>query len=587
MNDKTRADDALISTDIDAIIRHLASKKRAEINALARELGMKTDILKKWIGILEDEGYVKVEYRLLSAYVVWAGAEMPGVEKEKEIVEETPGHKEEFFTQPEIGPKREEKKAEKKAETRKEERARGEIGAEERVERILERIGKEEEEEKASEGKIIWKEPEEAGEERTYEIAKEEMEEAKKEQIAFAPKEERRMGVARAEAEKAGEEIVSLKKSISEYLEEIKEQKGEIGCLKAAKAKLLEDVYMPAEQRFAATFEDISERLLEKESKIIELKERLAGLPEKVGEAGKLEAALKKIRQESAFVLSENREGMKKLRETLREEDARLREQLEAVEKSAKAKKAEIGGVRDALSALGTREEELKKTIEVLNKNMMEINEAVASSYASIAQFSRSRAELADKLEEMKNALDARSNEAVQTYARLESIGKLESAVGEYLSDYQQKMGEIEDYAKRGESELAQLRECAEVKYIRNYVKELGSLSSEYERELESAAAQEQSIDERISEAKGKLNDLLGESRALVKSLEKKTSGKDFEKLFSEMRGKQEAMLATVKEKSAEREKIRGQAAYLPKAREKTEKKPERKAKKTGKKKRK
>jgi len=64
-------DELVINTDIDRLIDILSQRKRIEIDELERELSIEKKKLKKWLTVLEDEGYLKLEYRLTKIFAVW------------------------------------------------------------------------------------------------------------------------------------------------------------------------------------------------------------------------------------------------------------------------------------------------------------------------------------------------------------------------------------------------------------------------------------------------------------------------------------------------------------------------------------
>jgi chromosome segregation ATPase len=65
-------DDVVINTEIDKLIDILSQKKRVELEELSKQLGMDRKKVKKWLLVLEDEGYIKLEYKLTRIFAVWS-----------------------------------------------------------------------------------------------------------------------------------------------------------------------------------------------------------------------------------------------------------------------------------------------------------------------------------------------------------------------------------------------------------------------------------------------------------------------------------------------------------------------------------
>ena len=82
--------DALISTDVDKLIRAISAKGKADIQTLHKETGIDKKMIDKWVRVLEDEGYVKLEYRFMNTLVTWMG----GFSQEKSTVLVQPVQKE-------------------------------------------------------------------------------------------------------------------------------------------------------------------------------------------------------------------------------------------------------------------------------------------------------------------------------------------------------------------------------------------------------------------------------------------------------------------------------------------------------------
>ncbi len=64
-------DDLLISTGVDQMIRLVKEKGSIELGAAAKELKMPMRTVEDWAHVLEEEGLVKIEYKLTKIYLVW------------------------------------------------------------------------------------------------------------------------------------------------------------------------------------------------------------------------------------------------------------------------------------------------------------------------------------------------------------------------------------------------------------------------------------------------------------------------------------------------------------------------------------
>ena len=73
MEDDVKINDALISTDVDRIIKIISEKKKMSIGKLQSTCKMNRRTLEKWINVLEDEGYISIVYGLTGTYIVWNG----------------------------------------------------------------------------------------------------------------------------------------------------------------------------------------------------------------------------------------------------------------------------------------------------------------------------------------------------------------------------------------------------------------------------------------------------------------------------------------------------------------------------------
>ncbi|MDD5171537.1 MAG: hypothetical protein PHF60_00715 [Candidatus ainarchaeum sp.] len=74
-HDKITVDEPLISTDVDSLIRTLAERRKVALNELKQICRIDKKTLEKWIAVLEDEGYISIEYGLGGTYVLWKGTD--------------------------------------------------------------------------------------------------------------------------------------------------------------------------------------------------------------------------------------------------------------------------------------------------------------------------------------------------------------------------------------------------------------------------------------------------------------------------------------------------------------------------------
>jgi chromosome segregation ATPase len=80
-------DDLLISTGVDQLIRLVKERGRVELGAAAKEMKQPVRTIEDWSHVLEEEGLIKVEYKLTKIYLVWLQPTAEYVEKKSEKLE--------------------------------------------------------------------------------------------------------------------------------------------------------------------------------------------------------------------------------------------------------------------------------------------------------------------------------------------------------------------------------------------------------------------------------------------------------------------------------------------------------------------
>jgi len=81
-------DDLLISTGVDQLIRLVKEKGKAEMGLAAKELHQPMRTVEDWAHVLEEEGLIRIEYKLTKIYLVWQQPTAEYVEKKSEKLEE-------------------------------------------------------------------------------------------------------------------------------------------------------------------------------------------------------------------------------------------------------------------------------------------------------------------------------------------------------------------------------------------------------------------------------------------------------------------------------------------------------------------
>lgn len=77
-------DDLLITTGVDALVKLVKQNKKIELNECASLLNIDADTLEDWARVLEEEGIIRVEYRLAKIYLVWMEPTEEQIKEEKE-----------------------------------------------------------------------------------------------------------------------------------------------------------------------------------------------------------------------------------------------------------------------------------------------------------------------------------------------------------------------------------------------------------------------------------------------------------------------------------------------------------------------
>jgi uncharacterized phage infection (PIP) family protein YhgE len=530
------SDDALISTEMDKIVKILSRKRRVEMDELASEAGVDKRTLKKWVHVLEEEGFVKLEYKLTKVYVIW-------LLETGEAEEEVKGKGEEERV---IVPKEEIIRGiEKPVEEEKEEKF-------ERVEPVKIVIPKEEEPKKIVVEQEVPPEKEKPGiiekAEETQRV-EEKVEGEEKVGVERGVEEEREL----TEEER---EVVALREELDTYLKEIEKLRAEIAKLKEEKEEIYRTRLLKSQKEAEALYENISDKVMAIEEEIIELKEKIISIPEKVSEADSYVKAISAIRKEGKEIAKKIEEDINKMRSEVKEVEIALEKDLKAAKEELENQMDIVLDLEKKMKKIEDKQKELEKTLEALKEREASILTEMDSANDLLIKLNETRYTLSEKIEGAKIVIDRRTGEIGSLIADLEKLKNVERAIHNYIKDYEAKMGDIESNIKKAEEDLLKVKKAAEVEYLQKYLEELDRMAEKLESEMEQATMVEQDIDERIAAAKARIRELIKESKNLATKLREKEGAKGFKATEENARRKVRRLEKTIKEKEEEREKL-------------------------------
>ncbi|MBU0533080.1 hypothetical protein KKB44_06325 [Candidatus Micrarchaeota archaeon] len=76
-------DELLITTGVDALVRLVKERQRIELDEASSILNIPLDTLEDWSRVLEEEGILRIEYRLTHIYLIWVTPTEEQIEEEK------------------------------------------------------------------------------------------------------------------------------------------------------------------------------------------------------------------------------------------------------------------------------------------------------------------------------------------------------------------------------------------------------------------------------------------------------------------------------------------------------------------------
>ncbi|MFN7991267.1 MAG: hypothetical protein U0R44_03880 [Candidatus Micrarchaeia archaeon] len=587
--DKVTVDEPLISTDVDSLIRAIAEKKRIALNDLRAQSKIDKKTMDKWIAVLEDEGYITVEYGIRGTYINWR--EIEEIPKEEKTYR-TEGSKDEqihpeptetlFSEVPKDEPRQEEAGSSEEftadvpiqeepepEELLSEYVARKKVpeaAEHESIKSILTRLEDKEEArvEKAPD-------PDDSAPDRASEAEAELAEEIEKAAEETAEKPEVPVFSARG-AMRGGDKVpaADVRQLMSSYLEEIGKEKANIESLKKDRETLYREKFATMEGKMQADIVVLTEKILEKQTKVADLKERVLELPDKVDELSKLQKQMDSLRKESREALQRTKGKADEFVANVDKSKSEIQGKIADVDATIDAQNERLRELEKLSGTLDARSQKLKGALDEAKAQVDDITLAMNGLISDLQKVEEAKASIGQMTEGIKQTVSGHGAELDSLEEELADISRVEHWVQEYVRDYEQKIDDIEQYVSKGDDELADLKEAAEELYLKKYLGELEDITDAYDTELHDAATRERDIDQKITESRTRIAELVKESQEMIKKLKGEVTDspeKDYGILVARAKAKNQRAKNILSEKEQERAKLAEEAKRTRKTR--------------------
>ncbi|MCX8197880.1 MAG: hypothetical protein N3F07_01655 [Candidatus Micrarchaeota archaeon] len=385
-------DDLFISTGVDQLIRLVKERGRLEAAAAAKELRQPLRIIEDWAHVLEEEGLIRVEYKLTKVYLVWQ-------EPTSEYVSKRSG------------------KLEEKAEHAKEE-----------VERLLAKV-----EEGGAELKSI--------REQLQAISKPDE----------LPVDAEKIGRQLEEvAEKYKTAINSGKQKLEGLQEKLRAIEKKIG-----KAEAMDPKRSERDMAVLRNFETTIKTQMEDAKQLAESLERQVKELRKAVEEGKEEESIAEIRSELAAIKSQKEEMISAI-EALLEEQKDVSKRLAEAEKKMDSLAAEGGGLAGAkkkLAEIRRIEEDISRQKRKISDSLSDALALVKRQAAQLAQEAERQKEISSMIQQAKEEYVSIYEEISRAGEELALLEK--NALGR-IEERKKAIEKMRQWEKSGEAEELQ-----------------------------------------------------------------------------------------------------------------------------------
>ena len=540
--EKITVNDALISTDVDSLIRTISERRKVGLYELVNLCSMDRRSVEKWVRVLEDEGYISINYGIRGTTIIWLAREQDAQAEAKEIdsvldampASSVPESKEPealdpgAFIEPE---KRLEQYLRKKQDIE-------DIDENSLKSNILESL----DDEAVGQGAV----PED--EEELAQEAEEDLPDG----IPEPPKPGLIKKPERIDQSPRGAQVKEL---LNAYINQINEEKAVLEKLRAEKDRAYRENYLAIESKVEADIASITEKILEKEGRILEIRERIAGLPAKVGEISAIHNSVKKLEEDGKSVLSKTKESVDRFIKQMDKGRGEISSQMEKSRQMLENEKLKVSSLGGLSESIEEQIQSLDRNIDLTRSQMDKLNSQLRDLLDDLEEATEMKVEVGDMVEQVRASIEEKDEELDGLQSALDGMEKVERWAREYVVDYQRKIDEISDYVAQTETDLTSLSEHAESEYINKYLNELDRMSEAYDALVNDSAEQERALEEKAAASRKRLASLVKESKDMVRKLRQDHSV-DFVSKQGVMAKRSGRMLQMLEEKEAERGKL-------------------------------
>lgn len=311
-------------------------------------------------------------------------------------------------------------------------------------------------------------------------------------------------------------ELEKFSGKLATHMAKISAKAAQIDRLKAEKKKILREIYTPLESKVQGELEEISDRILDYESRMLKLREHVASLPNEISDVSERHEKMAAVAREMQTAYDETNALLEQSLSTIEEARAIAQEKSDEIRRRTVEQEFGIGKAEGALSELAKMQSEAESRLEAARGALEQQRQALQSSQTGFAALSHAKAEIEGELEAMKSEISRQHSVLSDLDSHIGRMEKVREWVQSNRKEYDRRMSELAEYVRNGDAEYSKMRESVEANFVRRYLKELRAVSEGYEFELSQAQMHEAEIDSQISKVKGELGTLIEEGKHLA-----------------------------------------------------------------------